>query len=52
MVRRFPALAMLLLIFGIAWLASEIYGVYINLPWLPIVLIVIAVSMMFNRLRG
>ena len=52
MARRFPALAVLLLIFGVAWLASDIYGVNVDLPWLPIILIVVAVSMMFNRLRG
>jgi len=50
MKRKFPALATLLLIFGIAWLLSAMYNVAIDLPWLPIILIVIAASMIFNRL--
>ncbi|MFW5846578.1 MAG: hypothetical protein ACOCUU_00320 [Nanoarchaeota archaeon] len=49
--RKFPALATLLLIFGVAWLASEIYNIAIDLPWLPTILIVIAIAMIYNRLR-
>jgi hypothetical protein len=49
--RKFPALATLLLIFGVAWLVFNIYGIAVDLPWLPIILIVIAISMIYNRLR-
>jgi len=49
--RKFPALATLLLVFGVAWLASDIYGIQVDLPWLPVILVVIAIAMIFNRLR-
>ena len=51
MKRKFPVLATLILIFGLAWLFSALYGVAVNLPWLPIIIVVIALAMIFNRFR-
>ena len=46
---KFPALAVILLIFAIVWLLSDL-GVYvIDIPWIPVILVVIAVGMIFNR---
>ena len=46
---RFPVLAVILLIFALVWLLSDL-GVYvIDIPWIPMVLVVIAIGMIFNR---
>jgi hypothetical protein len=48
---RFPVLWTLLLIFGIVWLINEIGFANVDLPWLPVILIVIAIGMIANRYR-
>lgn len=49
--QKFPVFGTILLILGIVWLISEIYNVNINVPWIPVVLIVVAVGIIFNRFR-
>ena len=46
---KFPVLAVLLLIFAIAWILSETGVVIIKIPWLPVILAVIAIGMIINR---
>jgi len=46
---KFPTLAIALLVVGIIWLLNDLNIVSINIPWIPIVLIIIAVGMIFNR---
>lgn len=48
--RKFPVLGFIILIFASLWLLREIKVVDIRLPWLPVVLIIIAIGMIFNRL--
>lgn len=48
--KTFPVFAVILLLVGIAWALSELGVLVVNIPWLPIILIVIAVGMIFNRL--
>ncbi|MGD9275622.1 MAG: hypothetical protein PVJ67_00455 [Candidatus Pacearchaeota archaeon] len=48
---KFPVLATLLLIFGIVWLVNVIGFANISLPWLPVILIVVAIAMIANRYR-
>jgi len=48
---KYPVLWTLLLIFGIVWLVNEMGYVSINLPWFPVILIVIAIGMIANRYR-
>ncbi len=48
---KFPVLWTLLLIAGIVWLINEMFYFSINLPWLPVILIVIAIGMIANRYR-
>ena len=49
---KFPALAVIVLIFAIVWFISEWYGVYVNLPWLPLILIIVALGWIFNRFNN
>ena len=49
---KFPLLAALLLIFGVAWLAQDLGYLNFSIPWIPVVLIAVAISMIWNRLRN
>jgi hypothetical protein len=46
---KFPVLAVVLLLFAIAWILSELGMLMINIPWIPVVLAVIAIGMIINR---
>jgi len=46
---KFPVLAVILLVFALAWLFNELGYFHINLPWLPVILVVIAIGLIFNR---
>lgn len=48
--RRFPILAVIVLIFAGLWLLREMEIINIEVPWLPVVLIVISIGIIFNRL--
>lgn len=47
--RKFPTFATILLVLGIVWLLNEINILTINIPWIPVVLIIIALGMIINR---
>jgi len=47
--RTFPTLALGLLIVGLIWLLNDLNIISINIPWVPVVVIIIAVGMIFNR---
>jgi len=49
MKRKFPVLATLLLIFAIVWLMDELGYLVINIPWIPVILIVVSIGMIANR---
>lgn len=48
--RKFPMLATILLIFAIIWLLSDLDILTISIPWIPVVLIIVAVGMIYNRI--
>ena len=50
--KKFPTFSALLLVVGVIWLLSEL-GVIsiIRIPWIPVVLIIIAISMLYNHYR-
>jgi len=48
---KFPVLAVLLLVLGIVWLVQEMGWAEIDLPWIPVIIIVVAIAMVFNRFR-
>ncbi len=47
---RFPILGFIILIFAALWLLNDLDIFTLSVPWLPIVLIIIAIGMIFNRL--
>lgn len=48
---KFPTFAVVLLVIGIVWLLNELKVFSIDIPWVPIVLIIIAVGMIINNCR-
>jgi len=47
--RKFPTLAIILLVAGLLWLLESVNMISINIPWVPVILIVIAIGMIVNR---
>jgi len=46
---QFPTFAVIILAFAIIWLFNDLNIISINIPWIPIILIVVAIGMIFNR---
>ncbi|MBU3906720.1 MAG: hypothetical protein KKA64_00545 [Nanoarchaeota archaeon] len=46
---KFPVFASLLLIFGVVWLLNDLGVVSLDVPWIPVVLIAVAIGMIVNR---
>jgi hypothetical protein len=49
--QKFPVLAVLILILGLSWLLQETGVVNLDLPWLPVIVVVAAIGMIWNRFR-
>lgn len=49
--RSFPVIATLLFLFALFWLLNELKILIIDIPWLPVILIVMALGMIIDRLR-
>jgi hypothetical protein len=52
MTRKFPIFWTVVLIFALAWLLDEMNIISIKLPFGPAILVVIAIGMIWNRLRN
>jgi hypothetical protein len=48
--RKFPTLGFILLAWATVWLTSDLGYVKLDIPFLPIALIVVAIGMIYNRL--
>jgi hypothetical protein len=48
---KFPVLWTLLLVFSLSWLLNDFGVISIKIPWIPTVLLIIAIAMIINRLR-
>jgi len=51
MARKFPVLAVIILLFSVVWFFRELNYLTTDIPWLPVVLGVISLGMIFNRFR-
>lgn len=49
--QKFPVLAVILLLFALAWLFSELGWLAIDIPWIPVIVVIIATGMIMNRYR-
>jgi hypothetical protein len=48
--RTFPTLGFIILLFASLWLFREMDIVDIRLPWIPVILIIISIGMIFDKL--
>jgi len=48
--KKFPTFAFIVMIFAIVWFLSELEMINLDVPWLPLILIVISFGWVFNRL--
>ena len=46
---NFPTFAVILLVVGILWLLTELKVISVNIPWIPIALIIAAIGMIANN---
>ena len=49
MKKSFPTFAFLVLVAGVIWLLTEIGILTIDIPWLPIVVIILALGWIINH---
>ncbi|VVB81181.1 Uncharacterised protein [uncultured archaeon] len=48
--KGFPTFAVILLVIGAVWLLSELSIIkIISIPWVPVVLLIIAIGMLYNH---
>jgi hypothetical protein len=47
--KKFPTFASILLLLGIIWFLEEIGALKINFPWVPAIVMIIAIGMIINR---
>ncbi|MBN1386278.1 hypothetical protein JW968_04885 [Candidatus Woesearchaeota archaeon] len=47
--RRFPTFAVIVLVIGIIWLLNDLGFFVVKVPWIPIILIVVAIGWIFNN---
>lgn len=51
MARKFPTFAVIILVIAVFWLLSDLNYLKINIPWIPVILIIISLGWIFNRFR-
>ncbi len=51
--KKFPTFAFVVLILGLLWLAVEMHWITIAIPWLPLIVVVVAAGWIVNHyMRG
>ncbi|MEK6860039.1 MAG: hypothetical protein AABX54_04465 [Nanoarchaeota archaeon] len=48
---KFPTLAVILLVLAVLWLLNDMGYWIVNIPWIPLVLIIVAAGMIINRYK-
>ncbi len=49
---KFPTLAVILLVLAVIWLINDLGYLVIDVPWIPLILIIVAVGMIINRYKN
>ena len=47
--KKFPTFAVILLAVAVIWLVSDLGYIIIDIPWLPIIIGIIAIGMIVNK---
>lgn len=51
MKKRFPTFAVVLLVLGLLWLLSSLHLLNIDVPWIPLIIVIIAIGMIINHYK-
>jgi len=46
---KFPTFWVIVLIFALAWILNDMNLINLNLPWLPVIIAIVAIGAIFNR---
>ncbi len=46
---KFPTFWAIVLILALAWLLEEMGLFTLNIPWLPVIIVIVAIGAIFNR---
>ncbi len=46
---KFPTLAVIILVWALVWLLNELKVISLDLPWIQVIIIIIAIGMIINR---
>jgi hypothetical protein len=47
--RKFPTMAVILLIVGLVWFLNDLKVISIDIPWIPAILVIVAIGIIINR---
>ena len=47
--KKFPTISVIMLVIGILWLLTEIDIIKIDVPWIPVILIIISLGWIINH---
>ena len=48
----FPTFAVILLVLSVLWLLSEMAILTVNVPWIPVILIIVAIGWIIKHYKG
>ncbi len=51
MAKKFPTFGVILLLIGFVWLLSDTGVITIRVPWVPLILIVVAIGIIVNAFQ-
>ncbi len=51
MAKKFPTFGVILLVIGVVWLLNELGVVIVKVPWIPLILIVVAIGIIVNAFQ-
>jgi len=49
--KGFPTFAIIVLVIGILWALSDLKYITVDIPWLPVILIIVAVGWIINSFK-
>ncbi|MHC1593292.1 MAG: hypothetical protein ACXQT1_04345 [Methermicoccaceae archaeon] len=49
--KRFPILPAIVLVLGILWLAEDLQVLPVDVPWLPVILVIVAIGWIVNNYK-
>lgn len=48
-VKKFPTFAIIVLVIAVVWLVNDLGFIRVNIPWIPVILIIASIGWIVNR---